>query len=223
VHFGVNFDMGRTWFGGDVKYERLATELWLKSRPEVTKLDWRLRGFLGFADGATPPQRKFNLAGAGSMVRDERFWLRSPGAVPEDLHYLEPGDGNVRGYGAGTFAVNKLVAFNTEIGAKIPGRIAKFISPIVGTLAVYGFYDAGWVLDTHNPIAGSTRIQSLVDDNLFDHRLDDAGLSIRSDVKWPFWNFTWRFDAPFWVSHPEVNAESKQTDWRYNFSIIATF
>jgi hypothetical protein len=106
---------------------------------------------------------------------------------------------------------------------KVPGRIAKLISPVVGTLSVYGFYDAGWVKDTHNPIESSSRIQSLVDDGLFKTRLEDAGASIRSDVKWPFWNFTWRFDVPYWVSHPEVNAESKQSDWRYNFSIIATF
>ncbi len=119
--------------------------------------------------------------------------------------------------------MNKLVAFNTEIGTKVPGRIAKFISPIVGTMSLYGFYDAGWVLDTHNPIGSSTRIQSFVDDGLFNARIDDAGVGIRSDVKWPFWNFTWRLDSPLWVSNPEVNGETKQTDWRYNFSIIATF
>jgi hypothetical protein len=223
VHFGAGFDVGRTWLGGDVKYERVSTELWLKSHPEITKLDWRLRAFGGFSDGNAPPQRKFNLAGAGSMERDERFWLRSPGAVPEDLHYLEPGDGNLRGYFTGTFPVNKLVAFNTEIGTKVPGRIAKLVSPVVGALAFYGFYDAGWVLDRHNPIEGSSRIQSLVEGGLFDGRVEDAGVGIRSDVKWPFWNFTWRFDMPFYVNHPEVNGETKDTDWRYNFSIIATF
>lgn len=223
VHFDASLNMGREWLGGDVKYDRFATELWIKSRPGVTKLDWRLRGFAGFTGGSAPPQRKFNLAGAGSIARDERFWLRSPGAVPDDLHYLEPGDGNLRGYGQGTFAVNKLVAFNTEIGGKLPGPIAKKVAPIVGTLAVYGFYDAGWVLDTRNPIGSSTRIQSLVDTGLFDARVEDAGVGIRSDVKWPFWNFTWRFDMPFYVNHPEVNGETKQTDWRYNFSIVATF
>jgi len=223
VHFDASLDMGRTWLGGDVKYERFATELWLKSRPGVARLDWRLRGFAGFSDGNAPPQRKFNLAGAGSIARDERFWLRSPGAVPDDLHYLEPGDGNVRGYGAGTFAVNKLVAFNTEIGGKLPGPIARTIAPLVGALSVYGFYDAGWVLDTHNPIQSSARIQSLVDGGLFDARMEDAGVGIRSHVNWPFWNFTWRFDMPFYVNHPEVNGETKQTDWRYNFSIVATF
>lgn len=223
VHFGMSLDVGRKWIGGDVKYERFATELTLKSHPDVVKLDWRLRGFMGFTDSAAPLQRKFNLAGAGSIARDERFWLRSPGAVPEELHYLEPGDGNLRGYGNGTFAVNKLVAFNTEIGTKMPGPIAKRIAPLVGALSLYGFYDAGWILDTHNPIAGSARVQSLVDDGILKARLEDAGVGFRSDVKWPFWNFTWRLDMPFYVNQPGVNGETKQTDWRYVFSIVATF
>ena len=34
------------------------------------------------------------------MKQEERFWLRSPGAVPPDLNYLEPGEGNLRGYAA---------------------------------------------------------------------------------------------------------------------------
>jgi hypothetical protein len=221
VRFGVNLDVGREWFAGDLKYERIASELWLKSRPEVAKIDWRLRGFMGFTGGSAPAQRKFNLAGAGAMKQEERFWLRSPGAVPDDLNYLEPGDGNLRGYRAGTFAVNKLVAFNTEMGTKMP--FTKFVAPVLGTMSIYGFYDAGWILDSGNPIGDSARVQSLVDGGVLNARLDNAGVGIRSNVNWPFWSFTWRFDVPVWVSHPEVNAESEQTDWRYLFSIVATF
>ncbi|HEX6791147.1 MAG TPA: M1 family metallopeptidase [Candidatus Krumholzibacteria bacterium] len=221
VHFGANIDIGRDWFQGDLNYERFAGELWLKSRPEVAgRLDWRLRAFGGFANKA-PAQRKFNLAGAGPMVQEERFWLRSPGAVPEDLNYLEPGDGNLRGYRAGNFGVNKLIAFNTEIGTKMP--FTKYVAPVLGTMTVYGFYDAGWILDSTNPIGSSARIQGLVDNGVLEGRLDDAGIGIRSDVKWPFWNFTWRFDMPFWVSSPYVNGEADQTDWRYLFSIVASF
>jgi hypothetical protein len=223
VRFNANFDLGREWFKGDMRYERLALELWIKSRPDVIrKLDVRLRGFTGFTGGGAPAQRKFNLAGAGTMAQEERFWLRSPGAVPEDLHYLEPGDGNLRGYQAGTFAVNKLVAFNAELVTKLP-FIGKMVAPVLGTMTVYGFYDAGWVLDTKNPIGSSARIQSLVDGGIFDERLQDVGAGIRSDVKWPFWNFTWRFDVPVYVSNPELNAETEHTDWRYVFSVVSSF
>jgi hypothetical protein len=87
----------------------------------------------------------------------------------------------------------------------------------------YGFYDAGWILDSSNPIATSDRIQGLVDDGVLDNTLQDAGIGIRSHVAWPFWNFWWRFDMPMWVSNPEVNAESEQTDFRYLFSLNAAF
>lgn len=223
VRFGLDFDLGREWFAGDLKYERIATELWIKSRPEATKMEWRLRGFAGFTGGSAPAQRKFNLAGAGAMAQEERFWLRSPGAVPEELHYLEPGDGNLRGYQAGTFPVNKLLAVNVELGTKMP-FIGKLLAPVLGTMTVYGFYDAGWILDTRNPISSSARVESLVGGGVLDARLEDAGAGIRSDVKWPWWNFTWRFDVPVYVNHPEVNAETEQTDWtRYVFSIVASF
>jgi hypothetical protein len=223
IRFGLNLDIGREWFAGDLKYERLATELWLKSRPEVVKMELRLRGFAGFTGGGAPTQRKFNLAGGGAMAQEERFWLRSPGAVPDGLHYLEPGDGNLRGYQAGTFAVNKLVAFNAEMGTRLPGPVAKFVTPVLGAMSLYGFYDAGWILDTSNPVGSSARVQSLVDGGVLDARLDDAGVGVRSHVTWPFWDFTWRFDVPLYVNHPEVNAETEHTDWRYVFSVTASF
>jgi hypothetical protein len=42
-------------------------------------------------------------------------------------------------------------------------------------------------------------------------------------VAWPFWNFTWRFDIPFYVSRPEVNGEEETVEWRYLFSLGASF
>jgi hypothetical protein len=62
-----------------------------------------------------------------------------------------------------------------------------------------------------------------VDGGVLDARLEDAGVGLRSNVAWPFWEFTWRFDVPFYVSHPEVNAESETVDFRYLFSLTAAF
>jgi hypothetical protein len=42
-------------------------------------------------------------------------------------------------------------------------------------------------------------------------------------VAWPFWDFTWRLDVPFWVSNPEVNGQADTVDFRYRFSLTATF
>jgi hypothetical protein len=221
VRLDADVTLGRGWFAGDTDYDRLAMTLTLHSRPEVVKVDTRLRFFGGFSGGRTPIQRKFNLAGAGPMQAEQRFWLRAPGAVPEGLHYVEPGDGNLRGYAEGTFGVNKLVAANAEMGTslKLPG----FLRKAMGSMSLYGFYDAGWILDTENPILSSARVGSLVDGGVLDARLEDAGVGLRSHVAWPFWEFTWRFDVPFYVSHPEVNAESETVDFRYLFSLTAAF
>jgi hypothetical protein len=224
IRFDAGLKLGRELFAGDYKYERFASTVTLHSRPEAVKVDMRLRFFAGFSGGGTPTQRKFNLAGAGPIAAEERFWLRSPGAVPEGLHYVEPGDGNLRGYAAGTFGVNKLVAANAELGTalRLPGFLGK-LRAVVGSMSVYGFYDAGWILDSQNPILSSARVASLVDGGVLDARLEDAGVGVRSRVAWPFWEFTWRFDVPVWVSHPDVNAESDAVDWRYLFSLTATF
>jgi hypothetical protein len=195
------------------------------SRPEVVGgIDARARVFSGFAGGGLPTQRKFNLAGGGPMKQEERFWLRSPGAVPEELHYLEPGDGNLRGYADGTFGVNKLLTANAELGTKVKlFGLEKKLAKLIGTTSWYGFYDVGWILDGDNPIQTSARVTSLVDAGVLDARLENAGVGIRSNVAWPFWNFTWRLDVPFWVSHPGVNGESDYVDYRYLFSLNATF
>jgi hypothetical protein len=183
-----------------------------------------VRLFGGFAGGGLPTQRKFNLAGGGPMKQEERFWLRAPGAVPEDLNYLEPGDGNLRGYAPGTFGVNKLFAVNTELGAKLKlFGLEKPLAKLVGTMSWYGFYDAGWIVDGDNPIRSSARVTSLVDQGVLNETLQDAGIGIRSHVNWPFWNFTWRLDMPFYVSSPYVNGESETTDFRYLFSLNAAF
>ncbi len=225
TRFEAGLRLGREWFGGEYDYERFEFNALIHSRPEVTRgLDTRLRFFSGFSGGGVPTQRKFNLAGAGPMQQEERFWLRSPGAVPEGLHYHEPGDGNVRGYFDGTFGAKKLVAFNAEVGTRVRlFGIEKALGKLVGAMSWYGFYDAGWILDSSNPIAGSARVQALVDGGVLDATLQDAGVGIRSAVAWPFWNFTWRFDVPFWVSNPEVNGETDTVDFRYLFSLNAAF
>jgi len=224
VRFGADFRMGRDWFAGNYDYEHLATSLTIHSRPEVANVDLRVRLFGGFAGGGVPTSRKFNLAGAGPIAAGERFWLRAPGAVPDDLHYLEPGDGNLRGYAAGTFGVNRLFATNVELARsfRLPGALGK-VHTVIGRPSLVGFFDVGWIIDSENPLAQSARVASLVEDGVLDAALQDAGVGIRSSVAWPFWNFTWRFDVPFWVSNPEVNAESDKLDWRYLFSLNATF
>ncbi|MCI0451183.1 MAG: M1 family metallopeptidase, partial [Candidatus Latescibacteria bacterium] len=224
TRLAIDFNLGRDWFAGNTDYERIAMLATFHSRPEVVRLDARLRLFGGFAGGGVPTQRKFNLAGGGPMKQEERFWLRAPGAVPQDLNYVEPGDGNLRGYAAGTFGVNKLLAVNAELGTKLKlFGLEKPLAKLVGTTSWYGFYDVGWILDSENPLQDSPRVTSLVDGGVLNARLENAGVGIRSHVAWPFWNFTWRLDVPFWVSHSDVNGEADYVDFRYLFSLNASF
>jgi hypothetical protein len=120
--------------------------------------------------------------------------------------------------------VNKLVAINAEMGTRVKFfGLEKQAAKLVGSLAWYGFYDVGWILDSTNPVASSARIQGLVDNGVLDATLQNAGIGIRSHVAWPFWDFTWRLDMPIWVSDPSVNAETETVDFRYLFSLTATF
>jgi hypothetical protein len=224
TRLALDLVLGRDWFLGETDYERVSLLTTFHSRRDVVKFDARLRAFAGFAGGSVPTQRKFGLAGAGPMKQEERFWLRSPGAVPEDLHYVEPGDGNLRGYAAGTFGVNKLLAVNAEFGTPVKlFGLEKKLAKLIGTLSWYGFYDAGWVLDNDTSIQTSARVTSLFDSGYLADTLQDAGVGFRGHVAWPFWNFSWRFDMPFYVSTPAINGETEKVDFRYLFSLNASF
>lgn len=215
---------GRKWFGGDYQYERLTAEVVGKTRREVFPVFLDTRLFLGLVGGDVPKQEKFNLAGGGPLEQEQHYWLRSPGAVWEDLNYLQPGHGNLRGYRAGTFGVNQLFALNTQLGMRVPffflGRLVK---PFVGNVEAYGFYDFGRAFDKNNPIGSSARVQALVDDGVLDSPLMDAGVGFVAHRNFPFYNMTLRLDLPFWVSTPEVNGEASETQLRYLLSLNTSF
>jgi len=215
---------GREWFGGDYKYERFTSEALVKSRTQFTKVDIRARVFLGLLGGSSPKQEKFNLAGAGPLAAERHYWLRSPGAAWKDMNYLEPGDGNLRGYQAGTFGVNRLLALNTEIGTRVPlFGLQRLVGKLAGRVSWAAFYDWGRVFDDNNPIRSSSRIGRLFDRGSLDGAVMDAGVGFRAHRNFPFYDMTLRVDLPFWVSAPEINGESDETMHRYVISLSGTF
>jgi len=221
----ADFKLGRDWTWGDYDYERFSTDVRIHSRSEYFPLiDLRMRGFLGLIGGNMPTQQKFQLAGAGPLQQEKRFWLRSPGAVPADLNYHEPGDGNLRGYLQGGFGVNQLAAFNVEAGTRLKlWYLDRLIEPLLGKVWWYGFYDAGRSFDDANPIGSSARVEALYDSGVLDQSIQDAGIGLRSHRIWPFWDLWMRLDMPFWVNQPNINGEVDQTQFRYIFSISTTF
>jgi hypothetical protein len=222
--FDFDLKLGRKWFGGDYKYERFATTARFYSRPGVVPIDIRWRAFLGLIGGSIPLQEKFQLAFAGPLQQEKRFWLRSPGAIWDWAHYHEGGDGNLRGYYWGSFGVNRLVSTNLEAGTRLPlWVLEKITRPLVGPISWYGFYDLGTIMDPENPMASSKRVTGLVDQGVLGWMLMDAGIGLRSRKLHPFWDLTLRLDMPIWVNYPVVNGEEDETTFRYLFSINYTF
>jgi hypothetical protein len=215
---------GREWFSGKYQYERLTAEAILKTRRSVFPIFLNARAFLGLVGGEVPTQQKFGLAGGGPLEQERHYWLRAPGANWEDLNYHQPGHGNLRGYNAGTFGVNKLFTVNTEVGGRVPLLfLNRLVKPLAGTITAYGFYDFGRVLDSDNPIRSSARIQALADAGVLDEPLQDAGIGFVARRNFPFFDMTLRLDLPFWVSNPEINGEDEETQHRYIISLSSSF
>jgi hypothetical protein len=222
--FDFGLDVGRKWWGGDYKYERFVTTANFYSRSSRAPIDVRWRIFLGLLGGDTPTQRKFQLAGAGPVEQERYFWLRSAGAIWPELHYHQGGDGNLRGYYEGGFGVNKLLSTSVEAGTRLPLFVLEKITRrLVGPISWYGFFDAGKILDSDNPIQTSDRVTGLVESGVLNWNLMDAGIGFRARKVWPFWDLTLRFDMPLWVNHPSINGETDQTKYRYLFSIYTSF
>ncbi len=219
----VGLKLGRDWWGGKYRYERLATSLTFHTRTQFIPIDGRLRLFLGLIGGRMPLQQKFFLAGGGPLAQERRFFLRSPGAIWEDLNYHEPGHGNLRGYLSGDFGVNRLIALNAEMQLPLPLRfIRKITGGLFGSVKCMGFVDLGTILDKQNPNTGSLRIRRLVDDGILDATLIDSGVGLRSAVRFPF-HLGFRLDFPLYVNHPEVIGEKDEFRFRYVFSLDAAF
>lgn len=224
--FMTRIDLGlrisRNWFWGRYKYTSFRTEASLVTRPGLVPFDAGLRFFFGRVSGRMPFQQKFQLGYGGPLEEEKRFWLRSPGALPDDFHYHEPGAGNLRGYRPGSFGVNRLLTLNGELGGRIP-ILSRGANRFLGDWKLMGFGDVGWIFDDNNPIGPSTRVQALVDGGILNKTIVDAGLGLRWRRTLPFWDLYLRFDVPFYVNRPEVNAESKEVDFRWQVSFRSIF
>jgi hypothetical protein len=224
--FGTQFDagirIGRNWFGGEYKYTRFDASAAFESNPIFVPVDARLRLFLGIVDRSAPYQQKFYLAGGGPLAEEEEFFLRSPGALPKDLNYHESGGGNLRGYFEGNFGVNQLLALNFELGRPIP-FLSRDRKTFLGTIKAVAFTDIGRSMDSNNPIGTSARVAALVDEGVLDETMVDAGIGFTLARDLPFWNMFLRFDIPFYVNQPQINGETKESDFRWVFSLKSSF
>ena len=93
----------------------------------------------------------------------------------------------------------------------------------LGQIKTYVFIDAGWSSDEDNPIGTSDRVQKLVDNGALNGSIVDAGIGFTLARDLPFWKMTLRLDLPLYVNKPEINGETKETDYRYVFSLKTSF
>lgn len=214
--------LGRDWFDADYKYARFETSLSLATRPLFSPIDGRFRFFWGISDHTAPYQQRFYLAGGGPIAEEKVFFLRSPGAIPADANYHEGGNGNLRGYYEGDFGVNRLIAMNLELGHAIP-VLSRGKKTFLGRISATAFADVGWSTDSRNPIETSERVGKLFADGALDKTIFDAGVGFTLARDLPFWDLFLRLDIPFYVNQPAINGETKETDFRYVFSLKSAF
>ncbi|MFQ5638833.1 MAG: M1 family aminopeptidase [bacterium] len=164
-----------------------------------------------FNPQTAPIQDLIFIDGANPRERFKRFYLRSDGALPEELHYHLPGGANLRGYVNQPLFGDQVVALNIELRKRVrPPLINKQIQKYLGntTLAVFADLAAMQFLDSKN------------------HVLADAGLGLRFSKRLPdTWytlftggrNLTLRLDFPVWVNEPLPGEKRLRFRWVFGF------
>ena len=220
----ISFDLrlGRKWFGGKWDYSNFKFEMVSRTRPSIVPFDFGMRFFVGTVGGSMPYQQKHYIAAGGPLAEDQVFFMRSVGAVPEELHYHVPGGGNVRGYNEGQFGVNTLFAFNTELAIKVP-LLSRPPNKWWGSIKIAGFGDIAATTDETNPIGTSERTQFLTDEGVLNKPFIDAGAGVRWHRRFGFWDMHVRVDVPAWVNQPIINGETAEQKRRYVFSFSTLF
>ena len=102
-----------------------------------------------------PIQDLVSLNGANPRQRFNRFYLRSEGGLPEELHYHLPGGANLRGYYNNPLVADRVLAFNLEAHRQLgKGLLGARIGALLGNMSLAGFIDAASVefLDTQNQV-----------------------------------------------------------------------
>ena len=212
------FRLERTLWGSDFDTERMKASLALTPGRVV---DWSpvkpyLRFFLGRASIDPPVQDRFQLAGAGVVEKDRRFWLRSVGAFPADYYnnFHVSGDANLRGYYDETFAFKRIFSSNVELQIPFPLPVSRSLARTLDR-RLYLFYDWGKVLD-ERPLEGLPPwIRGSFDENTFDGILSNAGVGVQ------LWKLTAEF--PLYLSHPALVGQDEKWDFRWTIGFDRLF
>ncbi|MCG8606121.1 hypothetical protein MJD09_14170, partial [bacterium] len=187
-------------WGSDFNYKFGFGELTLQ-------LPFKTRGaFLRFYAGRlfdskdAPIQAMLFLNGANPREQFKRFFLRSNGSIPEELHYHLPGGGNLRGYYNQPLMGDQIIAVNFEFRQQLSqGQIGRKLHSVLGRTSVVAFADLAEMefLDSMEKFFANAgvglRFEKVLPDNWY--TIITTGRRV-----------TLRLDFPFWVSEP-LNGE----------------
>ncbi|MFQ5604115.1 MAG: M1 family aminopeptidase [bacterium] len=194
-------------WGSDFSYSTVFTtfKFWLLKKPAGLYL--RFHGKKIFNSDMTPVQDLIFLDGANPRERFKRFFLRSDGALPEELHYHLPGGGNLRGFYNQFFAGDQILAFNVELRKELPPNWAgKRWRAIFGNTGLVLFVDlARMEFSDQNS-------QFFTDAGLglrFQKRLADKWYTLLTGSR----NIALRFDFPIWVNKPLPDENAVRFRW----------
>ncbi len=212
------FSIERTLWGSDFDTEKLRLSLALSPaiRADFLPVKPYLRFFLGRSMIDPPVQERFQLAGAGTLAREDYFWLRSVGAWPKDYYgnFHVPGDANLRGYYDGFFAFKQLFASNVELEIPFPLPVSRKLARTLDR-RLYCFFDWGKVMDAR-PLEGlPPAVSGDFDENYFDEILLDGGVGVN------LWKLTAEF--PFYLSHPALVGDEEKLDFRWTIGFKRLF
>ncbi|MBN1349619.1 M1 family metallopeptidase [candidate division KSB1 bacterium] len=194
----IRASLANQMFGSEFDFMKLEIiALWDK-RIRERVLDIRLFGGIITGSDASPIQERYFIDGAGPMARFNKFYTRSIGALPAEVHPHYGGDGNLRGYFDQPLAVENIAAANVELSQRLnlPG-IGQM--PIFRRLtsSLCGFFDVGnaWFADDRSEL------------------LMDAGVGLDFQFRVFRKQARFRFDIPFWVSDPLLSESDFAFRW----------
>lgn len=211
ANFIAGLDFVEKDWGSDVSHRGgfLEFKIWFPKNEEGVFL----RFFAGkiFSSNDALVQDLFAADGANPRERFRKFYLRSDGALPEELHYHLPGGGNVRGYYNQPIFGDQILAANAEIRKKLGANFfGRTLRAILGTPSVAAFADVAAMefLDSSHEVFADAgfglRFQNVLPDNWY--TIFTGGQ-----------NTTLRVDFPIWVNRPLPDENALRFRWVFGF------
>jgi hypothetical protein len=208
----MGFDVVAEDWGSDFNYHRMFSEVkfWFPENDQGLFLRFFASKIFSSAD--TPIQDLIFLDGASPRERFQRFYLRSDGALPAELHYHLPGGGNLRGFYNQPIIGDQILALNGEFRKNLlprtpPRPASRSILRSAG-LAVFADLASMEFQDSRHRLFADAgfgfRLQALLPDEWY--TIFTGGRDV-----------TVRLDFPIWVNEPLPDENAVRFRWVFGF------